>query len=209
MPIWHLKRDEGMAMAGRSKSSSKERLPAVARHVEQLILLVRAQRVLLDEDLARMYGVSTGALVRAVKRNVERFPRTSCSSLIKRRRQHFNRSWESRKDEAGVAIVRTFTEQGVAMLSSVLRSHHAIAVNVQIMRAFVHLRQLLASNQALSQKLEELERKFEDHDEKLAVVFEAIRELMTEPAEIPKPRIEFSTEGPLEDRRQGAGAPRR
>jgi hypothetical protein len=168
--------------------------------VEGLIRLVRAQRVLLDEDLARMYGVSTGALVRAVKRNLERFPRDFMFQLDQKEMAALQSELGNLKGRGGRRYrPYVFTEQGVAMLSSVLRSRRAIAVNVQIMRAFVHLRQVVGSNEVFRHKLDELERKYEDHDEKLAVIFEAIRELMDEPADSPKPRIGNGTEGLPDD----------
>ncbi|HEV8605394.1 MAG TPA: ORF6N domain-containing protein [Tepidisphaeraceae bacterium] len=189
-------------MAAKSKRGSSRAVgTAVIKHVEQMILLVRAQRVLLDEDLARMYGVSTGALVQAVKRNMERFPGDFMFQLDEKEAAALRSQTVISKGRGGRRYrPYVFTEQGVAMLSSVLRSPRAIAVNVQIMRAFVHLRQVLASNEHLRQKLEALERKFGDHDEKFAVIFEAIRQLMTEPQERPKPRIGYATEGPIQDR---------
>jgi hypothetical protein len=169
--------------------------PAAVKHVERMILLVRGQRVMLDEDLARMYGVATKTLVRAVKRNIERFPGDFMFQLDREEAEALRSQIVTSKGRGGRRYLPyVFTEQGVAMLSSVLRSPRAIAVNVQIMRAFVHLRQLLSSNEDLRRKLEALERKFEDHDEKFAVVFEAIRQLMEEPEEEAKPRIGFETE---------------
>jgi hypothetical protein len=152
--------------------------------IENAIYQIRGLRVMLDEDLAELYEVETGALVRAVKRNSERFPVDFMFQITKQ--EH-----ESLRCQTGISNGRggrryapyAFTEQGVAMLSGVLRSPRAVAVNVEIMRTFVRLRHLLANNAELAKKLEELETKT---DERFKVVFDAIRQLMTPPA--PKQR---------------------
>jgi len=166
--------------------------------VTQRIVFVRGQRVLVDSDLARLYGVETRALVQAVKRNMDRFPPDSMFQLTREeiadlRSQTVISSWGGRRYPPYM-----FTEQGVAMLSSVLKSPQAITVNIEIMRIFVRLRDTLESNKELAAKLEELERKTEllalKHDTlaqntraQLKQVFDAIRELMT-PPEPPKKR---------------------
>ncbi len=148
------------------------------------ILVLRGEKVILDTDLAGLYGVETGALVRAMKRNVERFPPDFMFQLS-------GEEWTALKCQTGISNVgrggrRTapyaFTEQGVAMLSSVLRSDRAIAVNIQIMRAFVELKRMLATHADLARKIESLEKKY---DSQFRAVFDAIRELMT-PQENPK-----------------------
>ena len=158
------------------------------------IVLARGQRVMLDADLANLYGVSTKALNQAVKRNLDRFPDDFMFQLsweeAGRLRSGPAASGELRDRKPRSQSVtlkrganvkyrpRVFTEQGVAMLSSVLRSSRAIAVNIEIMRAFVRLRQMLASNVELSKRLNDLERKY---DSQFKVVFDAIRALMEKP----------------------------
>ena len=155
------------------------------KDISRAILVVRGHKVLLDADLAALYGVDTRVLLQAVKRNRERFPadfmieltaaewaalRSQIVTLKRGRGQH-------RK-----YLPYAFTEQGVAMLSSVLKSDRAIAVNIQIMRAFVRMRELLISNRELAQKLDQLEARLEkklaSHDEAIAAILSAIRELM-------------------------------
>jgi hypothetical protein len=165
-------------------------LPVPLRRIEQAILQVRGHRVMLDADLAALYGVETGALVRAVKRNAYRFPEdfmfqlTSQEFEILRCQFGISSSWGGRRHPP-----YAFTEQGVAMLSSVLRSRRAAHVNVEIMRAFVRLRRILAENAGLAQRLDELEKKY---DAQFRVVFDAIRQLM-QPPEPKKKRIGFAT----------------
>jgi hypothetical protein len=161
--------------------------------IEKLIHLARGEKVLLDADLARLYGVTTGALNRAVKRNVNRFPADFMFELTAEEAQIL-------KCQIGISsfahggrrrsLPYAFTEQGVAMLSSVLRSERAVQVNVAIMRTFVGLRRLLAGNEALSRKLAELERRVEGHDKGIKSLFDAIRELMV-PPEGPRREIGF------------------
>jgi hypothetical protein len=152
-------------------------------HIAQSILILRSQRVLLDANLATLYGVPTGALIQAVKRNIERFPEDFMFQLTATEwatlRSQFVISNEGRGGRRYAPYA--FTEQGVAMLSSVLKSPHAIAVNIEIMRAFVRMRELLASNKELAQKLAELERKVDSHDQAIVGILKAIRELMHTP----------------------------
>ena len=150
-----------------------------------LVLLVRGHRVMLDSDLAALYGIETKVLIQAIKRNTQRFPGDFMFQLNKREEEGLRsqivtskKGWGGRRYPPYV-----FTEQGVAMLSSVLNSPQAIQVNIQIMRTFVKLRQLMASNAELAAKINELEKKY---DGQFAVVFEAIRELVAVPA--PKTR---------------------
>jgi phage regulator Rha-like protein len=148
--------------------------------IERKILLVHGQRVILDSDLAALYGVTTFNLNKAVKRNRERFPSDFIFQLEAQEvtRLTFQSGISSARHGGRRKPAYAFTEQGVAMLSSVLRSPRAIQVNIEIMRAFVRLRQWLASNAELARKLAELEQKY---DEQFRVVFDAIRELMTPP----------------------------
>lgn len=151
--------------------------------ISQSILILRGQRVLLDANLATLYGVPTGTLVQAVKRNLERFPEVFMFQLTADEwaalRSQFVISNEGRGGRRYSPYA--FSEQGVAMLSSVLKSPHAIAVNIEIMRAFVRMRELLASNKELAQKLAELERKVDTHDQAIVGILKAIRELMHTP----------------------------
>ncbi len=150
--------------------------------VEQVILLIRGQRVMLDRDLAALYGVETKNLNKAVQRNLDRFPADFMFQLTVdetdalrfqfgtlKRGQHFK------------YLPRVFTQEGVAMLSSVLRSPRAIQVNIAIMRVFVRLRDTLSLHKELARKLAELERKIEGHDTSIRTLFNAIRELATPP----------------------------
>lgn len=153
--------------------------------VLRLILLVRGQKVMLDSDLGALYGVETKQLLRAIRRHRERFPPDFMFRLTKeefadlRRQSGTSSSWGGRRYPP-----YAFTEQGVAMLSSVLNSPRAISVNIEVVRAFVRLRSMLAENAELARKLAELERKY---DAQFKVVFDAIRQLMT-PEEPPRRR---------------------
>ena len=166
--------------------------------IDKRILLIRGQRVLLSGDLADLYGVAPKVLIQAVRRNLTRFLGDFMFRLT---------ALESRSVTAHVLGLRSqfvtlekgrhlkyppyaFTEQGVAMLSSVLRSKRAIQMNIAIMRAFVRLREVLATHKDLAEKLEALERKNESHDRQIRGIFEAIRELMR-PAEKQARRIGF------------------
>ncbi|HEU4506773.1 MAG TPA: ORF6N domain-containing protein [Pyrinomonadaceae bacterium] len=149
--------------------------------IEKAIYLIHGEKVMLDRDLAYLYGVETGALNRAVKRNLQRFPPDFMFQLTADESEFLRcQIGISKKGRGGRRFLPyVFTEQGVAMLSSVLNSERAILVNIEIMRAFVKLRQLLASNAELSRRLDELESKY---DKQFRVVFEAIRQMMATPA---------------------------
>jgi ORF6N domain len=157
--------------------------------VEQIartILLLRGEKVLLDSDLARLYGVTTGNLNKAVSRNRDRFPADFMFRLTAKEVQNLIfqfgiSSWGGRRH-----LPFAFTEQGVAMLSSVLNSERAIKVNIAIMRAFVKLRQILETNQKLARKFAELEKQVGKHDQEIAAVIEAIRQLMAPPVKPPR-----------------------
>jgi hypothetical protein len=156
-------------------------------HIELLILVLRGHRVILDRDLAALYGVTTSNLNKAVSRNIRRFPGDfmlvlTNDELANLKFQTGTSSWGGTRKPP-----RAFTEQGVAMISSVLRPTRAIDVNIEIMRAFVHLRQLLHANAGLSAKLAALEKKY---DGQFRAVFATIRELMAPPRE-PRPPIGF------------------
>jgi len=167
-----------------------------AERIERAILLIRGHKVMLDSDLASLYGVETKALVRAVKRNMERFPADFMFQLspeeFERLRRQFGASNVAQGRGGRRYAPYAFTEQGVAMLSGVLRSPRAVAVNVEIMRAFVRLRQMLASHADLARKLDALEKKY---DAQFKIVFDAIRQLMAPPEPKPRQRIGFHAEG--------------
>ena len=155
--------------------------------LEKQILFLRGQKVMLSTDLAKLYEVEPRVLNQAVKRSLERFPEDFMFQLTQGefanlKSQSVISSWGGSR-----ALPYAFTEQGVAMLSSVLNSPRAILVNIAIMRAFVKLREILASHQDLAKKLDSMERKY---DAKFKVVFDAIRELMQPPSK-PRPRIGF------------------
>ncbi|HBL26213.1 MAG TPA: DNA-binding protein [Acidobacteria bacterium] len=155
-----------------------------AEVVESVIVVVRGEKVLLDRDIARLYEVETRTLMQAVKRNKERFPKDFMLQLTVEeaadlRCQIGTSSWGGRRYRP-----YAFTEQGVAMLSGVLRSERAVRVNVEIMRAFVRLRRLAASREDLAQKIEDLEEKY---DSQFSVVFDALRELMAAPDPADRP----------------------
>ena len=159
--------------------------------IEKYIYLIRGYKVMLDSDLANLYDVETKALNRAVKRNAERFPNDFCFQLspdeYNTLRCHFGTLEEAGRGKHRKYLPYLFTEQGVAMLSSVLKSKKAALVNVQIIRTFVRLREMLVSNKELSRKLATLEKK---HDQQFKVVFDAIRQLM-EPPKTKKRQIGF------------------
>lgn len=156
--------------------------------IEKSILLIRGQKVMLDTDLAALYEVETRILLQAVKRNVRRFPDDFMFQLTNQEVRGLTSQIVISKTRGGRRTAPfVFTEQGVAMLSSVLHSERAVEVNIQIMRAFVKLREMVASHRDLAAKLEELERKY---DCKFAVVFDALRQLMEE-SETDRERIGF------------------
>jgi hypothetical protein len=148
--------------------------------IEKAIYLIRGEKVMLDRDLADLYGVGTHVLKQAVRRNKDRFPEDFMFVLNPTEFRDWRSQFViSKADRTGLRHPpMAFTEQGVAMLSSVLRSKRAVSVNIEIMRAFVKLRQMLASNAELARRLEELESKY---DKQFGIVFDAIRQLVTTP----------------------------
>jgi hypothetical protein len=165
-----------------------------AERITRAIVMLRGHRVLLDADLAALYGVPVKVLNQAVRRNRERFPADFMFQLSSEEAAGLRSQTVTLKTGRGAHRKYrpyAFTEQGVAMLSSVLRSPRAVLVNIEIMRAFVRLRQILASNLDLARRLDELERRY---DARFKVVFHAIRDLMQPPAP-PRKRIGFVPEG--------------
>lgn len=167
--------------------------PAPSLPVERIadkIYLLRTTKVMLDRDLAALYGVETRTLKQAVRRNRDRFPDDFMFELTKEELHHWRSQFvTSNADKMGLRHPpMAFTEQGVAMLSSVLSSPRAIQVNIQIMRAFAKLRELMQSHAELKQKIEALEAKY---DEQFQIVFEAIKALMEPDQDKPKKRMGF------------------
>ncbi len=164
----------------------------VAPAIEKRILVVRGRQVMLDEDLADLYGVETRVLVQQVKRNAKRFPADFMFQLTsaeeKALRSQIVISNEGRGGRRYAPYV--FTEQGVAMLSGVLRSDRAIAVNIEIMRVFVELRRVASSYAAIEKRLEEIERELGGHDEQLNQIFMTLRQLIS-PPDRPKRPVGF------------------
>ena len=148
-----------------------------AERIESKIYLIRGQKVMLDRDLAELYGVKTFVLNQAVKRNRERFPEDFMFSLTRQEISSISQFVISSSIKFS-KNVNAFTEQGVAMLSGVLRSRRAVQVNIAIMRAFVKLRRIISTHKELKEKLGQLEKKFTKHDVEIKSIFDAIRQLM-------------------------------
>jgi len=150
--------------------------------VESKIFIIRGFKVMLSTDLAKLYGTGPKVLIQAIKRNIERFPEDFMFQLTPEEARNSRSQIVTLKQGQNIKYLPyAFTEQGVAMLSSVLNSRRAIQVNIAIMRAFVKLRQIIATHKELADKLNELERKFNQHDKDILVIFEAIRQLMEPP----------------------------
>jgi hypothetical protein len=164
------------------------------------IYWIKGNKVMMDFDLATLYGVSTKVLKQAVRRNRKRFPRDFLFELTKSefetlRSQIVTSSWGGLR-----YLPFAFTEQGVAMLSGILNSDRAIQVNIAIMRAFVHLRRFLESNKELTQKIEELEKAVSGNDEKIQLIFTAIKELMEEKViSVKRNPVGFKIQGKTDD----------
>jgi len=160
--------------------------------IEKKIYLIRGQKVMLDQDLAQLYKVPTKRFNERVKRNIERFPIDFMFQLTKSEYTVLRSQIVTSKGKGGRRYLPyVFTEQGVAMLSSVLNSKKAIKVNIQIMRAFVKLREILSTHKELAQKLKELELKIDSHDQQIQSIFEVINQLLI-PPEKPKKKIGFT-----------------
>jgi hypothetical protein len=180
----------------------------VPEKIAPLVHMLRHEKVLLDSDLAELYGVDTKRLNEAVKRNLDRFPDDFMFQLTEDEMENLRSQFATSRN-AGPSLRsqsvtlkphggrRTlpyaFTEQGVAMLSSVLRSPRAVEVNIAIMRTFVQLRRLMDSNALLAEKIESLEAKYADHDQQFQIVFDAIRQLIAAD-DSPKREIGFHAE---------------
>lgn len=161
------------------------RSPLVARRIERSIFVLRGEKVILDADIAALYGVATKALIQAMKRNIDRFPPDFMFQLTPAeaenlRSQSVTSSWGGRRH-----LPYAFSEQGVAMLSSVLRSKRAVQINIEIMRVFVRLRRMMSTREDLIRRLDELEQRY---DGQFKVVFDALRQFM---AAAPRKQIGF------------------
>jgi len=169
-----------MAKQKKTKSSI-DVIPA--ERIENKIYLIRGKKVMLDRDLAELYGVETRALNQAVKRNIDRFPDDFLLFLTREEIERISQNVISSGLKFSKSVY-AFTQEGVAMLSGVLHSKRAVMVNIAIMRAFIRLREFLLQNKDLARKIENLERqfgkRFEAHDKKIAIIFEAIRALLGE-----------------------------
>lgn len=161
--------------------------------IEQKIFFIRGHKVMLDRDLAALYGVPTGRLNEQVKRNIQRFPEDFMFRLTKGElRDWMSQIAISNREKKGVRkMPLAFTDNGIAMLSSVLNSERAVQVNIAIMRTFTKLREILFTHKELAHKLNELEHKVGRHDEAIQAIFEAIRQLVAPPPEKPREPIGF------------------
>ena len=166
--------------------------PKAIERIEKRIIFLRGQKVMLDSDLAELYGVATKRLNEQVRRNMGRFPPDFCFQLDDQEVENLRSQFATSRLWGGSRYLPlAFTEQGIAMLSSVLGSERAICVNVEIMRAFVKLREIVASHKELACRIDELEKRY---DSRFKVVFEAIRRIVEPPVK-PKPKIGFDLNG--------------
>jgi len=163
-----------------------------SERIENKIYMIRSQKVMLDRDLAELYGVKTKIFKQAIKRNIRRFPSDFMFELTKTEFDNWRSQFvTSKSDKMGLRWrPYAFTENGVAMLSSVLKSEYAIEVNIQIMRAFTNLRRILTSHMEVSRKLKELEQRLDKHDKRIFAIFDAIKKMLEPPGE-PKKKIGF------------------
>jgi len=160
--------------------------------IEQQIFLIRGQRVMVDRDLAELYGVETKYLNRQVKRNKQRFPREFMFRLIKGEKDELVTNWHRFKSMKHSSVLPyVFTEHGVAMLASVLNSKRAVKICIIIIKTFVKLREILSTHKELAYKLKELGSRIEKHDADIQVIFDAIRKLIAPSSAKPKSQIGF------------------
>jgi hypothetical protein len=165
--------------------------------IERRIYLIRGHKVMVDADLAELYGVLTKNLNLAVRRNGNRFPTDFMFQLTTEESLHLRLQLATSNTSHGGRryLPYVFTEQGVAMLSSVLKSDRAVLMNIAIMRAFVKLREVMAAHHDLATKIQDLERKYDTHDDEIQVIFNAIKQLLEPPPPKLKPRIGFHADG--------------
>ncbi|MFH1258774.1 MAG: ORF6N domain-containing protein [Elusimicrobiota bacterium] len=157
------------------------------QRIEKMIFIIRGHKVMLDKDLAELYGVPTKRLNEQVRRNAERFPEDFIFQLNRQEKDKVVANCDHLKSlRFSSQLPFAFTEQGVAMLSSVLRSNRAIQVNIQIIRVFVKLKNLISKHKELANRLAQLEKRMDKKDEETQIIFEAIQQLMAEPQKIKK-----------------------
>jgi len=194
MPIWHLNIST-LSLLSISHYDLKLGMKAIipVESIMRKIIFLRSEKVLLDRDLAELYGVETKQLKRAVRRNIDRFPPDFMFELTKEEHDSLRYQFGTlKRGEHSKYLPMAFTEQGVAMLSSVLNSNRAIDVNIAIMRAFVQLRKMISSHADLERKITALEKKY---DEQFKIVFDVIHQLMS-PEHVPKKKIGFQVKEP-------------
>lgn len=181
------------AMSRKAKRSDFDQISIPIEMIERRIYLVRAHKIMLDSDLADLYGVATKVLNQAVGRNLERFPPDFMFRLTRQEHDVLRSQFVTSKTGRGGRryAPRAFTEQGVAMLSSVLRSDRAILVNIAIMRAFVRLREVLATHKDLARRMADLEREQKAQGRKISDVFNVIQKLLEPPPSRPRRAIGF------------------
>ena len=158
------------------------------KDLKEMIFVIRGQRVMIDADLARLYGVPTGRLNEAVKRNINRFPERFMFQLRKEEKQYLSESVSRfQKMKYSPSFPKVFTEYGAVMLANVLNSETAIKVSIEVVEAFIQLKEFLETNQAFMKKFEAIEKRFEEHDQNFKVVFEALRQIMNPPTGSKRP----------------------
>ena len=165
---------------------SKQTTPIPAERIESKIFLIRGQKVMIDRDLAKLYGVKTKHLNRQVRRNIERFPKEFMFKLTKKEKEELVPICHHLMDlKYSYQLPYAFTEHGVAMLASVLRSKIAVKTSIFIIKTFVRLRQILSTHKELSHRFGQLEQRVEKHDNEIELIFEAIRKLLDPPKKKP------------------------
>jgi hypothetical protein len=179
-----------MTMRSKDRPVQKLVTSVPAEIIQNKIFLIRGHKVMLDSDLAELYGVTTRRLKEQVRRNLKRFPADFMLELTWDQAVSLRSQIATLKRGEHIKYLPyAFTEQGVAMLSSVLSSDRAIEVNIQIMRVFTKLREMMISHKDLARKIEDLERKFSEHDRRFVSVFDAIRRLLQEKEELSKNKM--------------------
>lgn len=168
--------------------------------IDRCILLIRGQKVILDSDLAALYGVTTKRLNEQVRRNLERFPDDFMLQITRQEETSLRSQFATANHNYGKRryLPCAFTEHGAIMAASVLNTPQAVKVSVYVVRAFVKLREMLSTHKELARRLDDLERSLQKHDHQIVSLFQAIRQLMTPPPEKPRSQIGFATE--LEER---------
>lgn len=178
-----------------ARGSSHQELAPLGFPIENRILLVRGQKVMLDSDLAQLYGVATKVFNQAVKRNAQRFPEDFMFRLTREEANHLDSLRSQivtlKRGQHRKYLPSVFTEQGIAMLSSVLNSERSILVNIAIMRTFVRVRQLLSAHEDLARRLDDLEWRQSEQGQQIEAVFQTIQDLIEKPADSSKKHFGF------------------